>query len=315
MRQAFRSFGGWFWRWDVTAIGSPLIYGLGFGAMTADQYVIASVLYFIAVLWLTVRLLVWEETKQHSQRGALSVIVILVAAVAFGASLLWVKHTHAAVAHNQQASASLPPKADAQVDVDKLAASLAKKYPPQVINRDHTIAQEAAGASDSATVRKNPLKHPTPVTSTGPNAKEIAEELAKLQGPGRAAVSGNLKARALAFSQEIKEGLRYRRDSIARHSVAPNTAEERLSIFRNESDWFRWKYLEKIRALRDEFADVHIRNNDLDEFFKYEDAQAADRKIEAEHGVTKRRPDSILTDYNFDKIIGGLVSMADQVRD
>ncbi|MGI9101726.1 MAG: hypothetical protein ACR2IF_04695 [Terriglobales bacterium] len=41
-----------------------------------------------------------------------------------------------------------------QVDIEKLAETLAKKYPPQVINHEHEPVQERAGAADKATVRK-----------------------------------------------------------------------------------------------------------------------------------------------------------------
>lgn len=51
------------WDWSVVAVGAPVIYGFGVNALFGDEYIVASILFFVAVLWVTAKSLVWEEIR------------------------------------------------------------------------------------------------------------------------------------------------------------------------------------------------------------------------------------------------------------
>jgi len=80
------------WRWEAVGIGSTLLYGFGVAAMYGDDYIVADCLYFLGIVWLTTRVLAWEETKGHPQRRGVSVLILLCAVLAFGGSHLWIQH-------------------------------------------------------------------------------------------------------------------------------------------------------------------------------------------------------------------------------
>lgn len=82
------------WRWDVVGIGSTLLYGFGVGAMYGDDYIIAILFYFLGVVWLTAKFLVWEEIKLHPKRSGISIVIIILAVIILGLSLLWTRHRH-----------------------------------------------------------------------------------------------------------------------------------------------------------------------------------------------------------------------------
>lgn len=62
--------------------------------MYADDYVVGAILYFLGIVWLTARLLAWEETKGHPQRTLLSFLILFLGVCLFGGSLSWEKHRH-----------------------------------------------------------------------------------------------------------------------------------------------------------------------------------------------------------------------------
>jgi hypothetical protein len=80
------------WRWDLVAAGSTLLYGSGVGAMYADDYTIARTFYFVAIVWLTAKVVVWEETRAHKKRFGISIVVLLLAVAGLFLSDLWIRH-------------------------------------------------------------------------------------------------------------------------------------------------------------------------------------------------------------------------------
>ena len=58
--------------------------------MYGEQYILAACLYFISIVWLAAKLLVWEETKTHDKRLGISIVTILLATLVFGLSIVWV---------------------------------------------------------------------------------------------------------------------------------------------------------------------------------------------------------------------------------
>ena len=92
MRQAINFIARALWRWDVTAVGSTLIYGFGVGAMYGDDYIVAGMLYFAGTAWITARILAREETKTHPQRGLVSIGILMVATFILDGSGFWIRH-------------------------------------------------------------------------------------------------------------------------------------------------------------------------------------------------------------------------------
>lgn len=92
MRQVINFIASALWRWDVTGIGSTLLYGFGVGAMYGDDYIVAGMLYVAGTAWLTARILAWEETRTHPQRELVSGGILIVAMLALGGSGFWIRH-------------------------------------------------------------------------------------------------------------------------------------------------------------------------------------------------------------------------------
>jgi len=80
------------WRGEVVSGGSLLLYGLGAGAMYGNDYFIAAAFYFVALAWLTAKVVLWEETKRHEQRRVIRIMIIVLGIGFFGGSLLWIAH-------------------------------------------------------------------------------------------------------------------------------------------------------------------------------------------------------------------------------
>jgi hypothetical protein len=85
--------------WGVVAVGAPLVYGLGVGALFGDEYIIASVLFSTAVVWITAKALTWEEMRGHENRKLISGVLIVFGIVIVAISLLWVKHRSSSIVH------------------------------------------------------------------------------------------------------------------------------------------------------------------------------------------------------------------------
>lgn len=71
---------------------SITLYSFGVGAMYADDYLVAALLYFAGTAYLTAKILAWEDVTRHGARKGISLLVLLVAIVVFGLSLEWIKH-------------------------------------------------------------------------------------------------------------------------------------------------------------------------------------------------------------------------------
>lgn len=117
--------------------------------------------------------------------------------------------------------------------------------------------------------------------------------------------AGNLKQRILGLCDEITDGMSKRDKFIS--SVMPNTVDGRRTEIASLSIWFRWKYLQKVRSIRDESAEIHVKSNDLDDYLKMEEIDAT---LSA---APKHRP-MILSQYDYDRIIRGLNSLANELH-
>ena len=140
MQTAAQSIRTWLRRWPVVAIGAPLLYAIGVSAMYGDQYIIAVVAYFIAIAWFVARVLVWEEAKQHPQRGIVAIIVLAVGVGCLALSLLWVRHTHSGII---SARTLQPTKKEASKEIVENARAtdkaVARKIPAKTKGRGSHI--------------------------------------------------------------------------------------------------------------------------------------------------------------------------------
>lgn len=100
------------------------------------------------------------------------------------------------------------------------------------------------------------------------------------------AATGNLKQRTIELSDEIMEDLyrhgvppnhRTRTSPILNLGPMPKTAEEESQWTQNRSVYFRMRFIERVLTIKDEFAQLHLRDQHIDDFFKYH-KMAADSK-------------------------------------
>jgi hypothetical protein len=121
------------------------------------------------------------------------------------------------------------------------------------------------------------LKRPAP-PQTQPNAPIIEKQ----QPPTivqTAPTFGNLGDRAIALSDDIMQDLyRYgwknwgNRSGQQGPSVPkmPSSPEETQRWTSSRSHYFRFRFFEKVLDIRNEFAQLHLRDERLDDFFKYQ---------------------------------------------
>ena len=89
---SFKWFFAKFWTWPVVSFCGALASGLGAGALSIDQYIIASALFFVAVLLITAKALTWKDTKAHHNRKYISALIVVAGLGVFILSLWWVEH-------------------------------------------------------------------------------------------------------------------------------------------------------------------------------------------------------------------------------
>lgn len=80
------------WRAGIAQIAVPLLYGIGVCAMYSDDYPVAAGFYFVSIAWCVAKTLDWEETKKQKKRGVIGTIVLVLGALVFIASLVWIQH-------------------------------------------------------------------------------------------------------------------------------------------------------------------------------------------------------------------------------
>lgn len=83
---------GKFWTWKVLPWVAVLLYGLGVTAMYGNDFIIAAMLYFVAVVLITARLYSEREVKENPHKGGIRIAALTLAALLLGVSLLWIKH-------------------------------------------------------------------------------------------------------------------------------------------------------------------------------------------------------------------------------
>jgi len=124
-RKAVYWIGARLWAWPVILLAFAIISGAGISAMYANAYIAAAVLYFISIVLLISKCLLAEETSKHEQRGLVSFLILIIAALVFGASLVWNEYVHADLQRHIATSLPAAAKPESQEERDaKLEANV-----------------------------------------------------------------------------------------------------------------------------------------------------------------------------------------------
>jgi hypothetical protein len=99
MGSGFLFFLGLLWRWEVVSAGAiAVFFAGGLSAVYGDDFILATCLFFLAVVWVTAKAISWSEVKGHKDRVWVSLFIIILAVVALGGSLKWIQGRAAAEA-------------------------------------------------------------------------------------------------------------------------------------------------------------------------------------------------------------------------
>ncbi len=133
---------------------------------------------------------------------------------------------------------------------------------------------------------------------------------------------GNIKERAVALSQEIMSDL-YRNgwppgpgQQISPGFVIqqmPTTGNELSRWIKNRSGYFRWRFFERVLDIRNEFAQLHLRDERLDDFFKYQGMiEQANKQMAAID--PQRQIDTPLLPQQVEEVAERLRVLAEQIK-
>jgi hypothetical protein len=147
---------------------------------------------------------------------------------------------------------------------------------PAESNPDNVAKQPPTEELESAITRPDKVAR-TNHKASKPQAMEAhqpPQPLVIQTGP----TFGNLADRANALSDQIMEDLYlhgwYRRDRSGQERVAaqqmPTKPEEIEQWTKSRSSHFRFRFFEGVLDIRNEFAQLHLRDERLDQFFKYQ---------------------------------------------
>lgn len=134
---------------------------------------------------------------------------------------------------------------------------------------------------------------------------------------------GNLKQRATALSQEITQDLwMHGWSPPAGQQLPPGFViqpmpkggrEEITQWTRSRSSYFRWKFFDRVLDMRNEFAQLHIRDQRLDDFFKYQGMiEQANRQLAA--AQPQRQIDSLVLPQEIEMVAERLKVLAEQLK-
>lgn len=134
------------------------------------------------------------------------------------------------------------------------------------------------------------------INRSDPNVVEAVKRLGVLSVPA----VGNLRQRAIELSNEIMEDLHLhgwrvrppKQQGASKHlpvtSRMPTTGEEWKEWSESRSMYFRFRFLARVRSLRDELSQLHLRDRRLDDFLAREDgggSLAAKRRLEQQGSI------------------------------
>lgn len=271
------------WSWGVVGTVVGFFLGGGVTFMTTSLPWIADIFYITGAGLFLIKFLTWEEVEKQGLDISTYVIVgtILVTAL-----VIWGNH------YLNPPRTTPPP----------LAQSPTKPIPQPPPKKNPSAGSEP---------KSQPVKHTPPQPPPSPPAPTIVVQLPPM---------GNLKQRAITLSNEIMREL-YRRGWWQRNGKPnefvveemPTTPEGVIEWTNRRSRYFKFRFFDKVLELRNEFAQLHYRDQKLDDFFKYQGV------IETANKDFAAMRQSQLTEYpilpqQIEEIAERLKILADQIR-
>jgi hypothetical protein len=127
---------------------------------------------------------------------------------------------------------------------------------------------------------------------------------------------GNLRDRTTQLCADITTGMPQRAQYVS--NAMPEGPNKIHTMIHSLDSWFRWKYLPRVVSLRDEFAQLHIKNADLEQFFDFEakinDAQEREQQVMIQTGQRWAMPEHLITQYDWGKIVQDLTQMVQELK-
>jgi|HubBroStandDraft_1064217.scaffolds.fasta_scaffold13047_6 hypothetical protein len=106
-------------RWDLTLWGSGgIAVAGGLAAAYGGDYFVAKCCFLFAIAWLAVRSIADKEVKGQPSRAWIAALILLIATMIFGGSLLWIRH----IENKHRDAKSAPPDIGQKAANDKSEA-------------------------------------------------------------------------------------------------------------------------------------------------------------------------------------------------
>lgn len=183
-----------------------------------------------------------------------------------------------------------------------------RQAPTQTVTAEVGHAEPKAGKLNHVTS--------TQVEPSAPTQKEQPPVIIET-----AATFGNLADRAISVSDEIMQDLylhgwknwanRPGQQTLAVQQM-PNKPDEIEAWTRSRSGYFRFRFFERVLEIRNEFAQLHLRDQRLDDFFKYQGMiEQANRQMAAAN--PGREIDSPILPQTIEEVAERLKVLANQI--
>jgi hypothetical protein len=107
---------GWFWRWEVVSTGAVAVFiAGGISAIYGDDFILATCLFFAAIVWITAKAVSWSEVRGHKDRIWVSIVIVVLAVLCLWGSMKWIQQRAELVARKTQAPEQIanPPAGNA----------------------------------------------------------------------------------------------------------------------------------------------------------------------------------------------------------
>ena len=141
----------------------------------------------------------------------------------------------------------------------------------------------------------------------------------------QAPLVGNIKQRSIDLSNEIMEDLYrngwpqrawsklQRTPEVSVISRTPTTAVDSKQWMKIRSSFFRWKFIKRILEIRNEFSQLHLRDQGLDDFFNYQ-GMIEDTNKQLSMTGQPQRIDNFILPQQIESVAESLVALAEQVK-
>ncbi len=293
-----------FWGALALALG---FFALGANRMSTDQ-LFAKTCFTISAIILLARFGWWLAFELHTNTPRLVLCVFILFGIIGSLWLISMKW----VAQREQKSVMPLQK---QLTAEEIATEVAKRIPGLTLESKESQPQEPAKKVDKT--EKSILPEPPPKeldVPLSPSPPPIVMQLPSV---------GNLKQRAITLSEEIMEDLyrhgwrQYpgRKQESSRMPIQqmPTDSEGVMKWTRSRSGYFKFRFFERVLDLRNEFAQLHLRDQELDDFFKYQGMiENANRQLSAL--PQPQRIDHPILPQEIERVAERLKILADQIK-